>query len=127
MLRLHPPNLASGEQEQLWPFHVMAAYGPPEEGGIEDVMWARCLKAVGNLPSVPGYEVLVDNELSEPDDDRSVFLAYKQGPNPVFTKLGMLSASFEHEAEIAPYLKTLKLGGVSDAIFRQAPAEICSR
>jgi hypothetical protein len=57
------------DQEHLWRFHVMVMYGPIEEGGLEDLVWLNCPKALGTLPVLRDYEILHDTDLTEPSDN----------------------------------------------------------
>lgn len=49
----------------------MAKLGPRTEIGIEDVIWIRCLKSLGVLPSVPFFKIIHEFDLSDEDDNVS--------------------------------------------------------
>jgi hypothetical protein len=68
------PQGTISDQDHMWKFHVLAEFGSPEEPGLEDLMFIRCLKSLGTLPSIPFFDVLHDFDLSKPEDDVSSFL-----------------------------------------------------
>ena len=49
----------------------MAKLGPRTEIGIEDVIWIRCLKSLGVLPTVPFFNIIHEFDLSDEDDNVS--------------------------------------------------------
>jgi hypothetical protein len=59
------------DQEFLWKFYVMVAYSPydPDLVGVEDVKWYRCVKSKSEIHSIPGYDLLIDHDLSCNDDE----------------------------------------------------------
>jgi len=109
------------ETEHLWKFFVMVKYGPSNQPGLEDIAWVKVLKALGSLPVVPNMEVLHDHDLSTSDMDCSIYLAIRIGDNPLFSKLTMLSCSFEHEPALQPFLNSKK-----NSVYKPAPPEIAS-
>lgn len=54
----------------------MAKLGPRTEIGIEDVIWIRCLKSLGVLPSVPFFKIIHEFDLSDEDDNVSTISYY---------------------------------------------------
>ena len=109
------------ETEHLWKFFVMVKYGPSNQPGLEDIAWVKVLKALGSLPVVPNMEVLHDHDLSTSDMDCSIYLAIRIGDTPLFSKLTMLSCSFEHEPALQPFLNSKKT-----SVYKPAPPEIAS-
>lgn len=79
-----------------WKFYVCAEMGLESDGGLEDVKFITTAKAVGALPVLEGYEVLHD-DLTDPDDKKSVYLAVKIGPHPKFARAVMVTAPNECE------------------------------
>ena len=65
-------NGTIGDQEHMWKFHICALYGPPEDGGLEDLVWLKTPKAIGTLPVLKGYTVFHDMDLTEMEDDVSI-------------------------------------------------------
>lgn len=83
------------EADHMWKFHVLVSYGQYCPGsvdskpsssrlsisstdekdekdvhiGVEDIMWIKCLKTLGTVPSMPMYNVYYDYDLSGPDED----------------------------------------------------------
>lgn len=72
------PEGVQHDQEFLWKFYVMVAYSPygPDTVGIEDVKWYRCLKSKSEIHSIPGYDLLIDHDLSSNDDEVSLISMY---------------------------------------------------
>jgi hypothetical protein len=62
------PTGIINDQDHIWKFHVLAEFGKREDGGVEDLMFIKCLKSLGTLPSIPFFEVLHDYDLSKPED-----------------------------------------------------------
>eukprot|EP01038_Epipyxis_sp_PR26KG_P011678 gene11678-15638_t len=70
------------DRDHVWHFHVLGSYAPIEPDNekpeynvfVEDVMWIKCLKSIGTLPSVPFFEIIYDYDLSQIDDDKAVAL-----------------------------------------------------
>ena len=120
-------NQIESNNEHLWSFHVLgllksiADVEDDEHLGVEDVIWVKCLKSMGAVPAVDGYDVLHDNDLTDPDNDYSIFLAVKIGPIPKFSKISMFSTNIVNEKILKDYVTS------KHAIFRQAPAEISSK
>lgn len=113
--------LASGplaDQDQLWKFYIMGSFGPSEQGGVEDVQWLKTLKSVGTLPSLPMFSIFHDHDLSEPDDEFSVYLAVKTGSHPKFIRMEMLSGLIDEQSVYDEYIAQ------SRAEYRAAPPEI---
>jgi hypothetical protein len=106
------------DQEQLWKFHVVGKYGDPTQPGVEDIVFVKCLKSMGQLPSLPFYHILHDYDLSDPEDGYAVYLAVKTGPNPRFRKLVMLSSNLEDEDHLKQYIESVP------GIYRSAPEEL---
>lgn len=57
------------DQDHMWKFHVLGDYGSAKQPGVEDILWIKCLKSLGTLPSVPFYHIMHDYDLSHPEDD----------------------------------------------------------
>jgi len=112
------PKGPEHDQEQQWRFHIMAKLGPRTEIGIEDVIWIRCLKSLGVLPTVPFFNIIHEFDLSDEDDNYAVYIAYKSGMNPLFRRIVMLSCNIEHEMHLTKYLRAF------NAVFRAAPLSI---
>jgi len=85
-----------------WRFYVCAEMGMSSEGGLEDVQFISTAKAVGHLPVLEGYEVLYD-DLTDPDDKKSVYLAVKVGPNPQYARTVMVTAPEEMEESFVDF------------------------
>jgi hypothetical protein len=86
------------EQEHMWKQFIMAKYTSNMEArGVEDVTWVKCLKSLGALPSLLGYAVNTDYDLSEPEHDYSVYLAVKIGTKPLYRRMHMISCSIDDE------------------------------
>jgi hypothetical protein len=104
------PQGVEQDSEYLWRFHVMGRYASfasqgSQQVGIEDIQWIKCLKSLGTLPTLPFYKIMHEYDLSVPDDDYCVYLAYRLGTNPRYQQLLMLSASQEDESLLQKYVK----------------------
>eukprot|EP01039_Chlorochromonas_danica_P009053 gene9053-9991_t len=112
------PQGIQSDQDFLWKFHIMGRYGRAGVPGIEDVQFIKCLKSLGTLPSVPFYTIMHDYDLSNPDGDYSVYLAFRKGPNPRFRQIYMVCCQPEHEDSLKSYVSQHK------ATFIPAPEEV---
>lgn len=109
------------EQEHMWKHFIMAKYADVHkdgEDGVEDVTWVKCLKSLGALPTLMGYQVHTDYDLSGVEHDYSVYLAVKNGPNPLFRRMMMAASSIDDEEAFKQYVNAQK------AVFRPAPTEM---
>jgi hypothetical protein len=129
------PEGTISDQDHIWKFHVLAEFGPPDDGGLEDLMFIKCLKSLGTLPSIPFFDVLHDFDLSKPEDDvsfllfcflirlfslfqYSVYIAVKFGMNAHFKKLVMISCEMQHEESLELFM------GAINGVVRLAPPEL---
>lgn len=62
------------EQEHMWKFHILALYGPPHEGGVEDIIFVSAPKGEQAALELEDYIVHGDTDLSGPDDEVSFLL-----------------------------------------------------
>lgn len=108
------------DQEHLWKFFLMCTYGPPGGNGLEDIAFVKTLKSVGTLPTLAGFD-LIDFDLSDAEDDYSIYCGIKTGPRPRFKDLIMISASFENELLLTDYINSFK------CLYKAAPPEMASR
>jgi hypothetical protein len=107
------------EQEHMWKSFIMAKYTTDaSEQGVEDVTWVKCLKSLGALPSLMGYQVNTDCDLSGEDTKYSVFLAVKIGPHPLFRHLQNAMSSIDDEEMFKKYVRD------QHATLRSAPTEM---
>lgn len=108
------------EQDHLWKFFIMAKAEFYRDGlsGIEDVAWVKCLKSLGALPTLAGYDILTDFDLSNADQDYSVYLAVKKGLKPVYNQLAMVCSSIDYEDDFGKWLAK------TQGNFRSAPKEM---
>lgn len=106
------------DQDHLWKFHVVGKYGDPSEPGVEDIVFVKCLKSMGQLPVLPFYQILHDFDLSDPDDGYAVYLGIKKGPKPCYRKLVMLSSNLEDEDHLKHYIESVH------GVYRSAPEEL---
>eukprot|EP00597_Dinobryon_sp_UTEXLB2267_P016579 CAMPEP_0201094456 /NCGR_PEP_ID=MMETSP0812-20130820/2745_1 /ASSEMBLY_ACC=CAM_ASM_000668 /TAXON_ID=98059 /ORGANISM="Dinobryon sp., Strain UTEXLB2267" /LENGTH=845 /DNA_ID=CAMNT_0047347027 /DNA_START=12 /DNA_END=2549 /DNA_ORIENTATION=+ len=106
------------EQEHLWKFYILAAYGDSNEPGVEDVAWIKVLKSLGKVPVLAGYRIYMDHDLSAIDDAYSVYLGVKTSPGARFKQVIMVSSSVDDETHLQQYVSGVR------GIYRGAPAEM---
>lgn len=102
-----------------WKFYVTTEMGLASDGGVEDIKWLHTEKSMGNLPSLDGYKVILE-DLSNIDDDSSVYLAVKIGSKPRYSKLTNICGNVDVEETIIEYINNN-----TSLDFRRAPQEIC--
>lgn len=106
------------DQDHLWKFHVVGKYGDASQPGVEDIVFVKCLKSMGQLPVLPFYQILHDYDLSDPEDGYAVYLAVKMGPKPCYRKMIMLSSNLEDEDHLKQYVEAMH------GVYRAAPEEL---
>ena len=122
---------------------------PSTEGyveGVEDILWMRTEKNMGSVPTMPGYQVCFEQDLSHPDDAYATYIAYRIGPNPIFSTVKLVFAESGCEEQLDNFImensagtkKNAKPGvgvkgikdrggiGVLNANFKGAPNEVCN-
>lgn len=88
------PEGIQEDQEYQWKFFVAVSYGStqlkyfrpggnsPHSSsmmpikGLEDIMWVKCLKSMGTMPTIPHFEIHHDTDLTNPDDDVRYISSY---------------------------------------------------
>lgn len=85
---------------EYFKFYICTLHGmkPPMKGkksntneenefvGVEDILFIKSEKALGQIPTLPMYNVFYENDISHYDDAYAVYLAVRIGPNPFYSR-----------------------------------------
>jgi len=70
------PDGVLHNQEFLWKFYIMVQYKSYHDGivGVEDLRWYRCNKSITQIPSIPGFDTIIAQDLTDGTGDVSDLL-----------------------------------------------------